>query len=131
MPQEPQCRAMVDKRSGHLDVVAARSPVQRSLFVPAALDRSVGIGPRINQHRDDLWAVREEPGPVGRRVERGAGPPLSSTSLAAARPERSASNTRSELTSPEWTGLTKAMAVPSAFDSLKPRRRSSSLAARS
>ena len=72
----------VDKRSGHLDVVAARSPVQRSLFVPAALDRSVGIGP--------------------------------------ARPERSASNTRSELTSPEWTALTKAMAVPSAFDSLKP-----------
>ena len=58
-------------------------------------------------------------------------PPLSSTSLAAARPERSASNTRSELTSPEWTALTKAMAVPSAFDSLKPRRRGSSLAARS
>ena len=59
------------ERVEHVDVVAARGPVQRSLGV-ATDETRIHVGIRVDQHPDGRRAVRTMPRPVGEHVEQRA-----------------------------------------------------------
>jgi hypothetical protein len=58
----------VDQRSGHLDVVAARRPMQRRLGVPAPLHRRIGIGSGGDQHGHHLRPAGKSPASRSKRA---------------------------------------------------------------
>ena len=64
--------ACVEQRIEHLDVVAARRPVQRRLGMRAAVERGIDVGARLDQRRHGGRAVREVAGPVGGDVQQRA-----------------------------------------------------------
>jgi hypothetical protein len=58
--------AGVEQRVEHLDVVAARGPVQRSLLVRSPEPAGVDVGAGLDQGRDGRHTAREITRPIGR-----------------------------------------------------------------
>ena len=61
--------AAVDQRAGHVDIVAARSPVQGRLRPRLVRISCVGVRPCFDEYPHDLGTVCKVAGPVGNHVQ--------------------------------------------------------------
>src|SRR6516164_1545747 len=62
-------RASVDQRAGHVDIVAARSPVQGRLGPRLVRISCVRVGTCFDEHLHDLGTVWKVAGPVSNHVQ--------------------------------------------------------------
>src|SRR5207302_1684534 len=61
--------ASIDQRTRHVEVVAARGPMQWGFCITFVGIPGVGVPTRVYEHPNDQWAVREVTGPVRDHVE--------------------------------------------------------------
>lgn len=60
-----------DERGGHVNIVAARCPVQRGLRARAARHRGIRVGTPADEKIDDCRTTRKVPRPISGDVQRG------------------------------------------------------------